>query len=185
MKVTISPFLLKPLQLSWWHVVQCTTGGDTGCRYTTCADPESFVWGGQLFSWWGEEGSKYHYQRSIIGPPAKRHLNGVSLACRCWPNLECWLDSFVIFRGSGPVLLLDTLYFCDFLDGESDPQSPMYQSGLYATISSCYIQNARERERERERKRERESKRLTCMLVTSTIFLKSVWMFCWPTLLIP
>ena len=25
----------------------------------------------------GEGGSKYHYLRAIIGPPAKRHLNGV------------------------------------------------------------------------------------------------------------
>ena len=23
---------------------------------------------------------KYHYKRAVIGPPAKRHLNGVSLA---------------------------------------------------------------------------------------------------------
>ena len=34
------------------------------------------------FSWWREGVSKYHYKRAIIGPPAKRHLNGVSLACR-------------------------------------------------------------------------------------------------------
>ena len=47
-----------------------------------CADPESYVRGGPtltFFSWWGEGGSKYHF-RDIIGPPAKRHLNGVSLA---------------------------------------------------------------------------------------------------------
>ena len=30
----------------------------------------------------GERGSKYHYKQSIIGPPEKRNLNGVSLACR-------------------------------------------------------------------------------------------------------
>ena len=30
----------------------------------------------------GEGGSKYHYKRAIIGPPAKRHLNGAALACR-------------------------------------------------------------------------------------------------------
>ena len=52
-----------------------------------------------FFSWGGEEGSKYHYKRDIIGPPAKRHLNGVSHACRCWPNIECWLGSFRIFQG--------------------------------------------------------------------------------------
>ena len=36
---------------------------------------------------------------AIIGPPAKGHLNGVSLACWWWPNIECWLSSFVIFLG--------------------------------------------------------------------------------------
>ena len=32
-------------------------------------------------------------------------VNDASMAGRCWPNIECWLCSFVIFRGSGPVLL--------------------------------------------------------------------------------
>ena len=31
-------------------------------------------------------GSRY-YKRAIIGPPAKRHLNGVSVACRVRPNI--------------------------------------------------------------------------------------------------
>ena len=34
-----------------------------------------------------------HYRLAIIGPPAKHHLNGVSLACQIWPNIECWLGS--------------------------------------------------------------------------------------------
>ena len=38
-----------------------------------------------LFSWWGEGGSIYQYKRAFIGPPAKRHSNGVSLTCRWWP----------------------------------------------------------------------------------------------------
>ena len=50
-------------------------------------------------SWWVEGGSKLHYKRAFISPPAKRHLNGVSLMCRWWPNIECWLGSFVIFQG--------------------------------------------------------------------------------------
>ena len=32
--------------------------------------------------------SKYHYKQAITGPPAKRHLNGVSLSDRWWPNTE-------------------------------------------------------------------------------------------------
>ena len=80
--------------------------------FFSCADSESFVRGVQLlknvfffflfcFSWCREEGSKCHNKRVIIGPP----FNGVSLECQWWPNFECWLGSFVIFRGSGPVLL--------------------------------------------------------------------------------
>ena len=48
-----------------------------------CADPESFVRGGPILTGFlvvflvdeGEEVSKYHAKRVIIGPPAKRHLN--------------------------------------------------------------------------------------------------------------
>ena len=32
-------------------------------------------------------GSKYHHKLAIIGPPAKRHLNGVLLAGLRWPNI--------------------------------------------------------------------------------------------------
>ena len=42
---------------------------------------------------------KNHYNQAIIGPPA------CSLACRWWPNIECWLGWFTIFSGSGAVLL--------------------------------------------------------------------------------
>ena len=34
-----------------------------------------------------------------IGPPAKRHFNGVSLAGHWLPYIECCLGSFVIFQG--------------------------------------------------------------------------------------
>ena len=42
-----------------------------------------------------KRGSKYHLKWAIIGAPAKRHLNGVSLAGRCWPNIECLFGTFV------------------------------------------------------------------------------------------
>ena len=45
-----------------------------------------------------ERGSYYHLKWTIIGPPAKGHLNGVSLAGRWWPTVERWLGSFVIFQ---------------------------------------------------------------------------------------
>ena len=57
-----------------------------------------------FFSWWGERGSKCHKKQAIIGPPVKRHWNGISLAGRWWANIKCWLGSFAIFQGaSGPL----------------------------------------------------------------------------------
>ena len=41
-------------------------------------------------------------------------LNGVSLACRWWPKIKCWLGSFVIFRGSGPVLQRNPIFLWFF-----------------------------------------------------------------------
>ena len=32
-----------------------------------------------FYEGWEDQNSKYHHKRAIIGPPAKRHLNGVSL----------------------------------------------------------------------------------------------------------
>ena len=58
--------------------------------------------------WWGYPNTTK--RGVIISQPAKRHLNGVSLAGRLWPNIECWLSSFVNIRGSGPVLLRNHIY---------------------------------------------------------------------------
>ena len=76
------------------------------------------------FSWWGEGGSKYHYKRTIIGPPVKRHLNGVSLACRWWPNIEFWLGSFVIFRGIGTSIAKKPYICAIFMWGYQPPAPP-------------------------------------------------------------
>ena len=59
----------------------------------SCAYPESFVRGGPTMTTFfsvvdvggrlrGEEPNTTTCKRAIIGPLAKRHLNGVSLACR-------------------------------------------------------------------------------------------------------
>ena len=37
--------------------------------------------------------------RAIIGPLAKRHLNGVSPADQWWPCIQCWLGSSVVLQG--------------------------------------------------------------------------------------
>ena len=60
-----------------------------------------------------------NYNRAIIGPPAKSHLNGVSTACPWWSNIECWRGSFVIFRGSGQVLLIHLIF-----QGRPGPPAP-------------------------------------------------------------
>ena len=78
-----------------------TSARDFG-TYHSSADPESFFRGGQTlttffclficFVFLVDDGRKYpkpHYKRAIIGPPAKRHLNGVSLAGGLMPNIEC------------------------------------------------------------------------------------------------
>ena len=74
--------------------------------------------------WWGEEGSKYHYKRAIIGPPAKRQLNGILLACRCWPNIECWLGSLVIFQGIRTSIAKKPYIFVIFRGGGGGGSGP-------------------------------------------------------------
>ena len=87
----------------------------------SCADQESSARGVPtltgFFSWWGEEGSKYHYKWANIGPPAKRYLNGVSLAGRWWPITECCLVALWFYRGSRPVLLRDPIFLWFFRGG--------------------------------------------------------------------
>ena len=68
--------------------------------------------------------SKYHYKRTIIGPQAKRHFNGVSLACRWWPNIESGLVALWLFRGSGPVLLRNPTFLYFSGGGGLDLYSP-------------------------------------------------------------
>ena len=85
-----------------WHVIQrlmelVSQGGYV--RIQKILSEEVQLWQYFFFSWWGVWGSKYHYKWAIISPPAKRHLNGISLASWCWPNIKCWLGSFVIFQG--------------------------------------------------------------------------------------
>ena len=62
-------------------------------------------------------------------PASETPLNGVSLACRWWPNVECWLGNFENFRGSGPVLLLlrNSIFLWFFRGGGGpDPLSPLW-----------------------------------------------------------
>ena len=66
-----------------------------------------------------------HYKWAIIGPPAKRHLNGVSLAGRRSLNIECWLGRFVIFQGIRTSIAKKTYIFGIFQGGGSGPPDPL------------------------------------------------------------
>ena len=47
---------------------------------------------------------------AITGPPAKPHLNGVSLAGDNDPNLNAGLVALLLFRGSGTPLLRSPIF---------------------------------------------------------------------------
>ena len=99
----------------------------------------------------GERGSKIPLKAwVIIGPLAKRHLNGVLLVGWWWPVMEYWLGSFVIFQGIRTRIAKKNLYFCDFPGGSGPPvpplDPPMYkcqltlrQIILYSTWNSQHI----------------------------------------------
>ena len=63
-------------------------------------------------------------------PASETPLNGVSMAWRWWPNVECWLGSFENSRGSGPVLLRNSIFLCYSGGGGGgggrDPLSPVW-----------------------------------------------------------
>ena len=63
-------------------------------NYGSCADPGSFVRGGQTLTF-------FFFFSLMRGGRIQIPL----LTGHQWPNIECWIGSFVILRGSGPVLL--------------------------------------------------------------------------------
>ena len=67
---------------------------------------------------------KYLYKRAIIGSSAKCHLNGVSLACQWWPNIECWLGSFVVLQGIRTSIGKKPYIFVIFQGGVRTPCPP-------------------------------------------------------------
>ena len=132
----------------WCVVADC--GISRPYPLTFCvAYAESFVRGGPnlidfflkfSFSWWGNIGSKYHYKWAIFCPPAKRHLNGVLLAGRWWPNIECWLGSFVVFQGIRTSIAKKPYIFVIFqgaggLDHLSHPLGPPMYCGIFRSYS--------------------------------------------------
>ena len=64
-----------------------------------------------------QSGSKYHHESAITIP----------LVGRWWPNIECWLCSFVIFHGIQTSIAKKPYIFCDFSgEGGWDPCPPLW-----------------------------------------------------------
>ena len=83
---------------------------------------------------------QYHYKRAINGPPAKRHLNGVSLACRWWPTIECWLCSFVNFQVIRTSVAKKPYIFVIFQGWSRPPFPPPFESAhVISWIEHSYI----------------------------------------------
>ena len=58
------------------------------------------------------------------GSGKKKKINQMwIIACRWWPNIECWLGSFVIFQGIWPSIAKKPYLFVIF-QGGPDPLSP-------------------------------------------------------------
>ena len=126
-----------PQHIFWltkiWKLIFFITFSNLGAW----VDPESFVRGGPdwfcFFSWWGDRGSECHYKWAIIGPPAKHHLNGVSLDGLWWPNIECWLGSFVIFQGIRTSIAKKP-YIFHFSGGLRTPCHPLLDLPMHVTV---------------------------------------------------
>ena len=105
----------------------------------TCADTESFLRGSpgpkfwRIFIFFRSKGEGEQYQcsyetytqqpkRATIGPPARRHLNGASLAVRWWSDI----DSFVLFQRFQTIIPEEIYSFVLFHAGGvcPDPQVP-------------------------------------------------------------
>ena len=96
-----------------------------------CANPEHFVRMGS------ERGPKCHLKWTTIGPSAKRLWNSVLPACQ-WPTIECWFGSFVIFRGSGSILLGNPIFLWFFRGGVRTPCPPSGSAhGMHLKESTC------------------------------------------------
>ena len=86
-----------------------------------CTDSEIFVRGGASFS--------PKFDSFLSEPSLARQRNSifneVLLACCWWPNIECWLGSFVIFWGSWPVLPRNPIFLWFFRRGPDLLSSPL------------------------------------------------------------
>ena len=99
----------------------------------SCADPESFARGGPTLTCFF---FVFFLMRHRIQIPQyvcqqwpasktlfKWRLNGFLLACRGWPNMECWLGNLVLFQGIWSSIAMKPHIFFYF-SGRSGPPVP-------------------------------------------------------------
>ena len=98
-------------------------------------------------------------------PASETPLNGVSLACWWWPNVECWLGRFWEFQGIRSSIAKKFYVFVIFQVGGCPPygsahgiglclhllrytENPFYRAHrlLYDTLRTFYRSTSRERE---------------------------------------
>ena len=93
-----------------------------------------------FFSLMRGEGSRYHYKRVIISPPAKRHLN--------WraddgPLLNAgWVALW--FSGDPDQYWSETLYFCDFSRARGGGGPDPYSGSAHAYSTDAYADHVHE-----------------------------------------
>ena len=113
--------------------------------YGPCADPESLVRGGPtlttffFFKFGGGGGDDPITSFSRPSSACKR--NAIKWRFACVPimaDIECWLGSFTILRGSGPVLLKQTYTFGFFQGGSGSPAQSLW-------IRACKVLITQER----------------------------------------
>ena len=112
----------------------------------SCADPESFVRGGPnlitfylFFCFFLVDEGIGDPDFTINGPSSTRQrnaINGVSLAGRQRPNIECWLGSFVIFQGIRTSIAKKTYIFVIFRGtGPPAPPPPSVSAHSFADFN--------------------------------------------------
>ena len=70
------------------------------------------------------------------------HLNCILQASRWWPNFVCWQGSFLIFRGSGPILPRNPILLWFFRGGvrTSCPHSGSVH-GFRCSPMACHLEH--------------------------------------------
>ena len=67
--------------------------------------------------------------------PSTTNSGSSSLACRWWPDIECWLGRFVIFGGSRPVLLRNPIFVLFFKRGPGPLPNPPSLDSAHVTFA--------------------------------------------------